>query len=159
MRSWVWSKWTSNGSRFGVGGWGSGAGDGALLGRGGKMERATLRAASVSAGEGRVGGGVGGGAGGGCCGDGGGCVVWSGGVVGDAARAVGEAGRASPAPTGAVGAGVARDGVGCLGFGGWRYLWLALTEVLMASRQASVLKALMYSCWAWRVDCIRVWSM
>src|SRR5580704_15727962 len=138
MRSWVWSKWTSNGSRFGVGGWGSGAGDGALLGRGGKMERATLRAASVSAGEGRVGGG---------------------GLVGDAARAVGEAGRASPAPTGAVGAGVARDGVGCLGFGGWRWAWLAFTDLAMVLRQASVLKALMYSCWAWRVDCIRVWSM
>jgi hypothetical protein len=143
----VLSKWTSKGSRFGVGGWGGEGGGGALLGRGGKMERATLRADSVSAGEGRVGFGVGGGAAGRC--SGGGCVVWSGGVVG-------EAGRASPAPTGA---GVAGDGVGCLGFGGWRWAWLAFTDLAMVFRQVSVLKALMYSCWAWRLDCMRVWSM
>jgi hypothetical protein len=65
---------------------------GASLGRGGKMERAAARAASVAAGEGRGGGGVAAG----CCGGGGG--VW------------------------VVGAGLAGDWVGCLGFGGWRYL-------------------------------------
>src|SRR5580704_11879550 len=138
--------------------------DSAALGLGGNRERAGARAASVSAGDGLVGGGVV--AGGGWWGGGGGGVVWSGGAVGEAGRALrgslrssGQAVGTSPASTGAVGAGVARDGVGCLGFGGWRYLWLELTELEMASRQASVLKALMYSCWAWRVDCIRVWSM
>jgi hypothetical protein len=60
------------------------------------MERAAARAASVSAGEGRGDGGVGGVVAAGCCGGGGG--VW------------------------VVGAGLAGDWVGCLGFGGWRYL-------------------------------------
>jgi hypothetical protein len=75
----------------------------AELGRGGNMERATARAASVSAGEGRCDGGVGGLSAWGCCGrDGGWVVVVRSGAVGGAGGG-GSSGRASPVPKGVGG--------------------------------------------------------
>jgi len=61
--------------------------DGAALERSGKMERATARAASVSAGEGRV------------------ELGWRVSAMGGGVGWAGQSGRASPAPTGVVGAG------------------------------------------------------